>query len=170
MDNPEIRNILRSLGERVPSGSKLVLVGGSALALLGSPRPTIDIDFVGDDIHPSELHQTIMQVGKELKLYFEPVPIEHFVPLPKGSEERNIHIGQFGNLDVSVADPYAIALSKVDRGFDTDLDDIVFLVQQNYVILDELKRIMQNALSQAGKFDFHPEINVHLQELKKRLK
>jgi len=169
MDNPEIRQILYSVGERVPSGSKLVLLGGGALALLGSPRPTIDIDFVGDDIQPSELHQMIIQAGKEWKLYFEPVPIEHFVPLPEGSEGRNIRIGQFGNLEVYVADPYTIALSKLDRGFDTDLDDIVFLVQHDYIVLGELERIMQGALSQAGKFDFHPDIRAHFHELKKRL-
>ena len=29
------------------------------MVLLGSPRLTIDIDFVGDDISPSELHKTI---------------------------------------------------------------------------------------------------------------
>jgi hypothetical protein len=27
---------------------------------LESPRLTVDIDFVGDDVHPSELHRSIM--------------------------------------------------------------------------------------------------------------
>jgi hypothetical protein len=53
----------------------LILVGGSALALLGSPRLTIDIDFVGDDVHPSELHRTIVQIAMDLKIHVEPVPI-----------------------------------------------------------------------------------------------
>ncbi len=30
-----------------------------------------------------------------------------------------------------VFDPYSIALSKVDRGFDTDLDDITFLIKKD---------------------------------------
>lgn len=169
MDNTEIQTILQALGERVPPASRLVLVGGSALALLGSPRLTIDIDFLGDDIHPSELHQTIMQVAKELKIFVEPVPIERLIPLPKGSAERSIYIGQFGNLEIYVADPYSIALSKLDRGFDTDLDDIVFLIQHDHITLEELERITQDALPLAGKFDFHPEVLAHLQELKKRL-
>src|SRR5262245_40671655 len=113
MDNTEIQNILQMLGERVPPSSRLVLIGGSALALLGSPRPTIDIDFVGDDTHLSPLHKRILQAAKELKIYVEPVPIDRFIPLPKGSRERNIRIGQFGNLEVYVADPYSIALTKV---------------------------------------------------------
>lgn len=52
MNDAEIRSVLSTLGERVPPESRLVLVGGSALALLGSPRVTIDIDFVGDDLNP----------------------------------------------------------------------------------------------------------------------
>lgn len=103
------------------------------MALLGSPRLTIDIDFLGDDVHPSELHRTILQIARELEVYVEPVPLERFIPLPEGSDERSIRIGQFGNLEVFVADPYSIALSKLDRGFDTDLDDIVFLVQKGFV-------------------------------------
>jgi len=31
-----------------------------------------DIDFVGDDVHPSEFHWFIMQIPKELKIDVEP--------------------------------------------------------------------------------------------------
>lgn len=169
MDNAEIQSILLNMGERVPPSSRLVLVGGSALALLGSPRLTIDIDFVGDDVHPNKLHQSIMQIAKELQIHVEPVPLDRFIPLPKGSEERSIRIGQYGNLEIYVADPYSIALSKVDRGFDTDFEDIIFLIRQNFITLAELERITRDALSHARKFDLHPDILDHLQELKNRI-
>lgn len=74
------------------------VIGGGALTLLGSPHLTIDLDFVGDDVHPNELHRSIIQIAKELKIQVEPVPLDQFVPLPKGSEKRNIRIAQFGNL------------------------------------------------------------------------
>ena len=170
MDNAEIQSILKSIGARVPPASKLILVGGSALALLGSPRQTIDIDFVGDDVHPSELHKTILQMARELKISIEPVPLERFVPLPKGNAERMIYIGQFGNLDIYVADPYSIAMSKLDRGFDTDLADIIFLIQTERINFNEFERMVQEALPHAHQFDFNPDILKHLQELKNRLK
>ena len=169
MDITEIQVVLQELGKHVPPDSDLILVGGSALALLGNPRLTIDIDFVGDDIHPSELHKTIMQAAKKLKISVEPVPLERFIPLPEGSAERVIHIGRFGNLNVFVADPYSIALSKLDRGFDTDLADIVFLVKARRVDLADFERMVHKALPHAGKFDFNPDILEHLQELKNRL-
>lgn len=169
LDNSEIKSLLQTLGERVLPGSQLILIGGGALALLGSPRLTIDIDFVGDDVHPSEFHRFIMQIAKELKIDVEPVPLDRFVPLPMGSTERQIRIGQFGNLEVYVADPYSIALSKLDRGFDTDLEDIVFLIQQDYISVNGLERITHDALPHASKYDFHPDILDHLKELKHRI-
>jgi hypothetical protein len=169
MDNAEIQSVLNTMGARVPPSSRLVLVGGSALSLLGSPRPTIDIDFVGDDLHPEPLHQTILRIAEELEVDAEPVPLDKFVPLPAGSEERAIRIGQFGNLEIFIADPYSIALSKVDRGADTDYDDLVFLIQRGFVELADFERMICEALPLANKFDFHPDILKHLQELKNRL-
>jgi hypothetical protein len=168
MDNAEIISILQNMGARVPPGSRLVLVGGGALALLGSLRLTID--FLGDDVHPSSLHKTIMQMARELKIHVEPVPLERFIPLPKENEKRIIRIGQFGNLEIFVADPYSIALSKLDRGLDTDFDDLVFLVQNKHVDMAEFERMVSDALPHARKFDFNPDILEHLLELKNRLK
>jgi hypothetical protein len=169
LDPSDIRSILQALGARLPAGSQVVLIGGGALALLGSSRLTIDLDFVGDDLDPSPLHKSIMEIARELKIHIEPVPLDRFIPLPKGSAERSIPIGQFGNLQVYVADPYSIALSKLDRGFDTDFEDIIFLIQQHLVALDELERITREALPLARKYDFHPDILEHLKELKNRI-
>ena len=85
------------MGARLPPGAQLILIGGGALALLGSPRLTIDIDFIGDDVHPNALHQTIMQIARELNIHVEPVPLDRFIPVPKGSEKRSIRIGQVGS-------------------------------------------------------------------------
>jgi hypothetical protein len=73
-----------------------------------------------------------MQIAKELKIDVEPVPLDRFVSLPVGSTDRQIRIGPFENLEIYVADPYSFALSKLDHSFfDTDFDDIIFLIRQN---------------------------------------
>ena len=170
MDKVILHSILTTLGEQVPPASRLFLLGGSALTLLGSPRPSLDIDFVGDDIHPNELHRTIMDKAKEMQLQVDVVPIDRFIPMPEGNEQRSIYIGQFANLEIYVIDPYSIALSKLDRGLFTDFDDIIFLIKNNHITLEELLHITKNAISKAGKFDLHPDILEHLQELQSRLK
>jgi len=112
-----------------------------------------------------------MQAAKELKIYAEPVPIERFIPLPDGSDERKIRIGKYGNMEVYVADPYSIALSKLDRGFDTDVDDILFLIQNKYVELKELERMAQAVLRRTREFDMNPaDFLAHLEIVRERLK
>ncbi len=88
MDHQDVYSILNLFGEQVPPKSQITLLGGSALILLGNSRETIDIDFIGDDINPSDLHRLIIQIAKENKILLDVVPIEHFVPLPQDSEER----------------------------------------------------------------------------------
>jgi hypothetical protein len=171
LDEIRIRAILQLMGERVTTPSNLILIGGGALALLGSPRLTVDIDFIGDDVSPDELGKTIMQVAKEQNIYADPVPLERFIPLPQGNESRMIDIGKFGNLSVSVADPYSIALGKLERGFDTDLADIIFLIRQNLIDLVQLQHVVEESLPRAAEFDMSPEnMLAHLQTIIKRLK
>ena len=86
-----------------------------------------------------------------------------------GSTERKIRIDQFGNLEFFIADPYCIALRKLDRGFDTDFNDIIFLIQQNFVSLNEPQLSTRDALPHARKYDIHPDILDHLKELKTRM-
>ena len=99
----------------------------------------------------------------------EAVALDRFIPLPNGSEQRIIHIGRFGNLEVFSADPYSIALSKLDRGFDTDIDDIIFLVKRHLVDIPKLERIMQEALPRAHEFDMNAtQVTAHFKVLKDR--
>jgi len=92
LDTDVIRNFLLRLSERETGPVQLVLLGGSALLLLGGTRTTLDIDYVGDDLHPSDLQRTIAEVAGELRVHADPVPIERFVPLPVGSDARKVFI------------------------------------------------------------------------------
>ena len=169
MDHQDVYSILNLFGEKVPPESKITLLGGSALILLGNSRETIDIDFIGDDVNPSELHRHIVQIAKENKILLDIVPLEHFIPLPQDSEERAISIGQFGNLSVFIADPYSIALSKIDRGLANDYADIEFLLAKGHIILDMLTKIVQSTIAKSGKYDLNPDFLNHFEELKSRL-
>jgi hypothetical protein len=166
-----IRAILNLIGERVATPSNLILIGGGALALLGSPRLTVDLDFIGDDISPDDLGKTVMQVAKEQNVYADPVPLQRFIPMPEGSESRMINIGKFGNLTVYAADPYSIALGKPERGLDTDLQDVVFLIQRSLIDLVQLQRVVEETLPRASEFDINAEdLKAHLETIRNRLK
>lgn len=171
MESDQIRAFLNALGNRYPHSAQLYLLGGSALCLLGSPRPTLDIDYIGDDLKKDDLQKAMEEIAREMDLDVEAVPIERFMPVLAGGRKRSLYFGKFGKIEVYIFDPYSIALSKIDRGFDTDLDDIIFLIKRRLVDIEELERITRDALPRAREFDMNPsEILAHLQELKDRLK
>jgi hypothetical protein len=98
---------LEEVGKRYSQPADLLLLGGGALCLLGSPRPTLDIDYVGDDLTKNELQQYIDQVAQDMGIIVEAVPIAGFVPLPEDADQRKVSVGQFGAAQVHILDPTA---------------------------------------------------------------
>lgn len=124
--------------------------------MLGNQRPTLDLDFDGEENADDELRILLEQVATEMQLEIEAVPLYRFFPLPSGAENRHILIGTFGNLRVYVFDPYSIALTKLDRGFDADIDDVAFLLRQDLVNSATLEAMIDQAAGLAAAFDINP--------------
>ena len=59
LDRETIRAFLETVGQRCARPAQVSLLGGGALCLLGHPRPTLDIDYVGDDLHKDDLQQVM---------------------------------------------------------------------------------------------------------------
>jgi hypothetical protein len=166
----EIRVFLQRLSERYPQPAALFLLGGGALCLLGNPRRTINVDYAITTPleNAGDFVQAIQALAEEMRIEMEIVAIEEFIPLPPGAEKRHIHIDQFGNLAVYIYDPYTIALSKLARGFEADLQDVLFLLQQGFVTLDSLSRVVEYALPHAWNFDVDPdELRTHFDEVRR---
>lgn len=169
VDSSAIGAFLDALGARQSEPAQLSLLGGCALILLGSTRTTADIDYVGDDVRQTAFQQTISQVAAQLQLDVEPVPIDQFVPMPPDSETRRVYVGRYGAVEVTIVDPYVMALSKLDRGFHTDLDDIVFLVGRGLVTLERLAETVASTLVQADVYDIDPAaMRAHLDIVRQR--
>ena len=162
----EIRQFLERLSEEYTKPVKVYLLGGSALCFLGSPRRTVDIDCTAD-VTTEEFELTVEAVAQELKLEIEIIPIEEFIPLPAAAQSRHKSVGQFGNLQVYVFDPYSIALSKLARGFDADIQDVLFLLQSEIINLGDLSRVVEEALPRAWDYDIDPkEMSNYLEVVK----
>lgn len=63
---------------------------------------TADIDYTTPlpARSSAELEMMIDSLAQEMHIELEAVPIEAFIPLPEGSEQRHHWIGKFGNLVV----------------------------------------------------------------------
>jgi hypothetical protein len=162
---------LERLADRWDSPVSLYLLGGGALSLLGNIRETRDLDYTAE--LPATLlekfRQVATQVAYEMHLDLEEVPISEFVPLPPNAQQRRRFVGRFGHLDVYVFDPYTIALSKIARAFESDLDDVMFLLRQNLIELVELERYFEAIRPTVAKFDIDlREFQQYFQEIRQR--
>ena len=164
-------DFLRRLGERYAGAGDIYLLGGSALCLLGSTRQTQDVDYtfqVEADATERFL-TTLTSLAAEAHLDVEQVPLAEFIPLPLHAQERRQLIGQFGQLKVYIFDLYSIALSKISRGFESDLEDVEFLLKRGLIEFPELERHFRTILPQAGKTDIDPtEFQGYFNEIRKR--
>ena len=167
-----LKSFLQRLGERYPGPATVYLLGGSALCLLGSPRATLDVDYTFE-VAPEDaarFQAALTELGAELRLDLEDVPLDEFVPLPPGARERRRTVGRFGQLDVYIFDLYSIALSKIARGFEADLEDVVFLLRERLVEFGELERYFEQILPHAPKTDIGPqEFRAYFEEVRRRV-
>lgn len=166
----EIQRFLQRLGDRYSGKTDLYLLGGGALCLLGNARPTLDLDYTTGrpEEVAGELERLIEGLAREMKLDIEAVPLDEFIPLPAGASTRHRLVSQYGGLSVYIYDLYSIALSKVARGFETDLEDVLFLLRQQLVELEQLAAYVAAALGEAWTFDIDPaDLERHLAELRR---
>jgi len=118
----------------------------------------MDIDFslsLSEQTKP--LRQQMHSIADELGLELEVITIEEFVPIPANASHRHQFIGQFGAIEAYVYDPYTIALSKLARGFETDIQDILFLLDKKLIRLDELASFVDAAIPMAWEYDVDPK-------------
>jgi hypothetical protein len=166
-----LETFLQRLGERFPNPAEFYLLGGSALCLLGSPRETLDLDYTFEVAsEQAQAFQVILdQLGAEMKLDLESVPMAEFIPLPPEARQRRRFVGHFGNLDVYIFDLYSIALSKIGRGFEADIEDVLFMLSEKLIEFSELERLYQIILPNIAKFDIDPkEFGTYFFELRRR--
>jgi len=167
-----LQSFLQRLGERYPGAGTLYLLGGSALCLLGNPRTTVDVDYAFelDAESVEQFEATVAELAAEMRLDVEGVPLGEFVPLPPQAHERRRLVGRYGQLDVYIFDPYSIALSKIARGFEADLEDVMFLLHEGLIEFGELERHFNTILPDAPKADIIPrEFRDYFEEIRRRL-
>jgi len=142
-----IDHFLRLLGQRYRGGGRFYLVGGTQMVYAGFRGQTEDIDYTvkldGDD---QEFTAAIRSLIRELNISVEPAGPADFIPLPEGWEERSRFIGRYGRLDVYTFDPISTALSKIERGSNRDIDDVLALLRRGIIGVPELHAAFETIL------------------------
>ncbi len=153
-DRSRIDLFLRRLGERFHQPGRLYLVGGTTMVFEGLRAQSLDIDLVLD-VAPADrdaMMQAIRELKDQLALNVEESSPGDFIPLPAGYQERAVFIGRYGQLDVFHFDLYSTALSKIARGTEEDLSDVLALLRAGRLDMVSLDRYYKEIRPQfAGK-------------------
>lgn len=131
-DEERIRAFLRQLGRRTRVTGRIYLTGGATAVLEGWRDSTIDVDLRFEPDHDALL-RSLPELKELLDLNVELASPPDFIPELPGWRERSPFVLREGGLDVHHFDPYSQALSKVERGFDQDLEDVRAMTERRLV-------------------------------------
>jgi hypothetical protein len=131
-DADRIKALARELGRTVPAGTRMYLTGGATAVLDGWRESTVDIDVRFEPDSDAVLGQ-IQGLKERLEVNVELAsPLDFLPPLPGWRDRSRFRLRE-GNLEVFDFDPYSQAMSKLERGFDLDLDDVESMVDGGLV-------------------------------------
>lgn len=126
---------------------ELLLIGGLAMSFYGSPRYTVDIDAeirCGNEIY-FEFLEYLKKEGVAFNIS-DNISGWGIVPLPSDYKERAKTVYSGDYLTLKILDPVDFVFSKLMRGTEEDLTDIMDVVRRFNITKDALyerKRLIQ---------------------------
>lgn len=90
----------------------------------------MDVSFVPES---DPLLHAIPRLKNDLQINVELVSPADFVPVPEGWQDRSIFVTREGRLSFYHFDPYAQALSKLERAHAQDLADVASMLERRLI-------------------------------------
>ena len=75
-------------------------------------------------------------------------------------------LGEYGELQVFLFDPYSIALMKIDRAFETDFEDVFYLLKSGEIDLAHLAQMLEAV---AARHDEPVKLRRNFEEFRKAM-
>jgi len=140
VDRDRLRELARRLGAIARTPTILYLTGGATAVLEGWRASTVDVD-VRFEPDTDELLRVLPKLKEDLAINIELASPPDFIPELPGWRERSPLIFQEGNVQVRHFDFYSQVLSKIERGFNQDLQDVRSMLEQGLVDPDRLREL-----------------------------
>jgi len=150
-DAEQVRRLAVELGRIVRPGTKMYLTGGATAVLEGWRASTVDID-VRFEPESDEALQKIAGLKEDLAVNVELASPLDFLPELPGWQERSRFRFREGNLEVFDFDLYSQALSKLERGFELDLEDVRNMVKGSKLEPSRLLELFEVIEAQLFRF------------------
>lgn len=150
-DAERIDAFVRELGRAARTPARLYLTGGATAVLEGWRTTTVDIDV---HLEPDldELLRMIPELKERLAVNVELASPAQFIPELPGWRDRSRFVLRAGRLEVFHFDPYSQALSKLERAFDQDLEDVRAMIARGLVEPAEARELFRRIEPELYRF------------------
>jgi Nucleotidyltransferase of unknown function (DUF6036) len=132
--------LMRRLGGEPGARGRVYFTGGATAVLEGWRETTVDID-IDLEGEAEGLLRLLPAVKDELQVNIELAAPHHFLPELPGWRARSRYIDAVGEVQFFHYDPYAQALSKIERGHVQDMKDVDTMFARGLIRADELLRL-----------------------------
>ncbi len=147
-DADRIYRFMRALGAEADVPTRVYFTGGATAVLLGWRGSTIDVD-IRMEPEADRLFRAIPHIKETLQINVELASPLDFIPVREGWQDRSPFISLEGHASFHHFDPYAQALSKVERSHRQDLEDVREMVARGLI-------------TSAGAWDYFHDIEPRL--------
>src|SRR5437016_9860905 len=137
-----LQQFMQELAGAARGRGNVYFTGGATALLLGFRQQTIDIDLKLDP-EPEGVFEAIASLKNRLDVNVELASPDDFIPAAADWRERSRHIGSIGRLQFFHYDFALQALSKLERGYAQDLEDVASFVDRGYVTIDDLRNLFE---------------------------
>jgi hypothetical protein len=142
VDEDRLRELARHLGHVAKRPTRIYLTGGATAVLEGWRGSTVDVDLRFEpDV--DEMLRELPVLKERLGVNIELASPPDFIPELPGWRERSPLVFQEGNVAVHHFDFYSQALSKIERGFRQDLDDVGKMIESGLVRPARLRELYE---------------------------
>jgi hypothetical protein len=132
VDDQSIRALARGLGRIARRPVRIYLTGGATAVIEGWRETTVDVD-VRFEPEDDDLFRALPELKERLGVNIELASPPDFIPELPGWRERSPHVLTDGSVEIRHFDLYSQALSKIERGFEQDLDDVRIMIERDLV-------------------------------------
>ncbi|HEX4437945.1 MAG TPA: DUF6036 family nucleotidyltransferase [Solirubrobacteraceae bacterium] len=140
VDEGRLRELARRLAIHARTPTTIYLTGGASAVLEGWRASTVDVD-VRFDPEVDALLRELPAIKDSLGINIELASPPDFIPELPGWEQRSPLVFQEGNVQVRHFDFYSQALSKIERGFAQDLEDVTNMLAGNLIAKERLREL-----------------------------
>jgi predicted nucleotidyltransferase len=138
VDASRIRMLARELGRVAREPVRIYLTGGSTAVIEGWRESRVDV-AVRFEPQDEEVMRALPELKERLAINIELASPPDFILELRGWRERSPLLFSEGNVAVHHFDPYSQALSKIERGFTSDLADVAAMIDAGLVEPDRLR-------------------------------